>query len=42
MENTLPWLALKSVPGIGNLLFKRLVERFNTPEFVFKATSRDL
>ena len=42
MEKYLPWLALKSVPGIGNLLFKRLVERFKTPESVFQATSSDL
>ncbi len=42
MENILPWLALKSVPGIGNLLFKRLVERFSTPESVFQAKQSDL
>jgi len=42
MENKLPWLALKSVPGIGNLLFKRLVERFNAPEIVFQAKKNDL
>lgn len=42
MENILPWLALKSVPGIGNLLFKRLVERFITPESVFQAEPSDL
>jgi len=42
MENKLPWLALKSVPGIGNLLFKRLVDRFNAPETVFLAKQDDL
>ncbi|MEN8245049.1 MAG: DNA-processing protein DprA [Thermodesulfobacteriota bacterium] len=42
MENILPWLTLKSVPGIGNLLFKRLVERFITPESVFQAKPSDL
>lgn len=42
MGNHLPWLALKSVPGVGNLLFKRLVEHLHTPESVFKATRRDL
>ena len=42
MKNKRPWLALKSIPGIGNLLFKRLVERFNTPEAVFQANQRDL
>ena len=40
--NKLPWLALKSVPGIGNLLFKRLVERFKKPELVFQAKQSDL
>lgn len=33
----LPWLTLKSVPGVGNLLFKRLIDRFGTPEQVFQA-----
>ena len=42
MGNYLPWLALKSVPGIGNLLFKRLVEHFETPESVFQAANSDL
>ena len=32
-----PWFALKSVPGVGNLLFRRLVERFQSPEAVFNA-----
>jgi DNA processing protein len=27
-----PWFALKSVPGIGNLLFRRLIERFGSPQ----------
>lgn len=30
-----PWFALKSVPGVGNLLFRRLMERFGSPEAVF-------
>ena len=42
MENILPWFALKSVPGIGNHLFKRLIECFNSPEKVFKASEKDL
>lgn len=32
-----PWFALKSVPGIGNLLFRRLVERFGSPQEVLRA-----
>lgn len=38
----LSWLTLKSVPGIGNLLFKRLIDRFGHPSRVFEATTRDL
>jgi DNA processing protein len=32
-----PWFALKCVPGVGNLLFRRLVEQFGSPEAVFEA-----
>ncbi len=42
MEKFLPWLALKSVPGVGNLIFKRLVDRFKSPEAVFQASSGEL
>jgi DNA processing protein len=42
VDNILPWFTLKSVPGIGDLLFKRLIDRFNSPELVFKATQEDL
>lgn len=42
MDNILPWFVLKSVPGIGDLLFKRLIDRFNSPELVFDATREDL
>lgn len=42
MENILPWFVLKSVPGIGNHLFKRLIDFFNSPENVFKASGKDL
>ena len=42
MENILPWFILKSVPGIGNHLFKRLIACFNSPENVFKASRKDL
>ncbi len=30
MEKILPWFHLKSVPGIGNHLFKRLIDRFGS------------
>ena len=42
MDNILPWFFLKSVSGIGDLLFKRLIDRFNSPELVFEATQEDL
>jgi hypothetical protein len=31
-ETLLPWFLLKSVPGIGNHLFKRLIDRFGKPQ----------
>ena len=42
MENILPWFALKSVPGIGNHLFKRLIDHFSSPSSVFRAPRSDL
>jgi len=37
MASLRPWFALKSVPGVGNLLFRRLVEQFGSPEAVLCA-----
>ncbi len=37
MERLQPWLLLKSVPGVGNHLFKRLLDCFHTPASVLKA-----
>ena len=42
MEHLVPWLTLKSAPGIGNLLFRRLIECFGTPEHVLKASRHRL
>ncbi|MBF0396122.1 MAG: DNA-protecting protein DprA [Desulfobacterales bacterium] len=42
ISKLLPWFALKSVPGIGNNLFKRLIDRFKCPESVFKASEQSL
>jgi DNA processing protein len=42
METLRPWLALKSVPGVGNLIFRRLVERFGSPAAVFAADEKEL
>jgi DNA processing protein len=38
----LPWFALKSVPGIGNHIFKKLITKFKTPENVFNAEFSEL
>ena len=41
MANLLPWLSLKSVPGIGNHLFKRLIDHFKSPELVLGASEEE-
>lgn len=42
MEDILPWFFLKSTPGIGNHLFKRLIDRFGSPEQILTASDNDL
>ena len=42
MNELIPWLCLKRVPGIGNHLFKRLIDRFEFPEKVFQASKTEL
>jgi DNA processing protein len=42
MESHHHWLALKTVPGVGNRLFLHLVEHFGGPEKVFKASAAEL
>jgi len=42
MEKLLAWFTLKSVPGIGDLLFKRLYDHFKTPESVLQAAYGEL
>jgi DNA processing protein len=37
LDRLLPWFHLKSVPGIGNHLMKRLIDRFQSPEAVLQA-----
>jgi DNA processing protein len=37
MQELLPWLTLKGVPGIGNLLYNRLIRRFGSPQRVLEA-----
>lgn len=36
------WFALKSVPMVGNVVFRRLLERFGSPEKVFSASEAEL
>jgi DNA processing protein len=36
------WFALKSVPLVGNVTFRRLLERFDTPEQALKAPEGEL
>jgi len=38
MNDIQAWFALKSVSGIGNHLFKRLIDRFQSPEHTFGAS----
>ena len=40
--NVLAWFILKSVPGVGNLLFKRLIDHFKSPENVLQASHQEL
>ena len=42
MENLLPWLYLKAVPGIGNHLYKRLISQFHSPQRIFQLTPDEL
>jgi DNA processing protein len=42
MDNIRPWFLLKSVPGVGNLLGKRLLDIFKTPQNVFQASTEKL
>jgi len=38
----LHWIGLKAIPGIGNVTFRRLLERFETPAAVLSAPSTAL
>jgi len=42
MDDIRPWFKLKSVPGVGNLLGKRLIDRFESPQNVFLASNEEL
>jgi DNA processing protein len=40
--NEFPWFALKSVPHVGTMTFRRLLEHFGSPERVLSATEQEL
>jgi DNA processing protein len=42
MDHLLSWLLLKNVPGVGNHLFKRLIDQWTTPEIVFSQSIDNL
>lgn len=42
MENLFAWFRLKSTPGVGNLLCKRLIDVFHSPENAIHAPRKDL
>jgi len=41
-EEELHWLALKLVPGLGARISKRLLDRFHTPQAIFRASRTEL
>ena len=41
-EHLAAWIRLRAVTGIGNLIFRRLIERFGQPEIVFEAERETL
>lgn len=41
-EDLFHWVALNLVPGAGSVFIKRLLERFQTPEAVFRASMKEL
>lgn len=40
-QKYLPWFILKEVPGLGNILLKRLLDYFKTPENILNAAVDD-
>jgi DNA processing protein len=41
-ESIVAWIALKMIPNLGNITYRRLLDRFGDPEAVFSATLDDL
>jgi DNA processing protein len=42
MDHIRSWFYLKSVPGVGNFLCKRLIDRFKSPQNVITASDQEL
>lgn len=42
MTETLPWLALRGLPGVGPVLFHRLIQAFGSPARVFETPTNEL
>jgi len=41
-DSKFSWLALKMIPNLGNITYKRLLDRFGDPNNVFEAELKDL
>lgn len=41
-DESLYWLGLSLTPGVGAVIFRRLLQRFETPRAVFRASLKDL
>lgn len=37
-----PWLTLKNIKGVGNIAFRRLIDKFQSPENIFRASVNEL
>ncbi len=42
LERLIPWMTLRRVSGVGNLLFRRLLDRFSSPEAVLASDPPEL
>lgn len=41
-DKYLPWFVLREIPFLGNLLYKKLIDRFQSPETVLTASEAEL
>ncbi len=41
-EHIITWIALKMIPNLGNIIYKRLLEKFGDPEAIFRARLDEL